>query len=140
MTKKRPGRLEPQNEEIASENRKTTKEVVQDESKHEEHNKAPATGCLLRLFWMLVGNAILLFCILGIAQHRSSMLSIADVFYWAIVSSLLAARYIDIRHLGGTTADGDPATLAHWRRYAMVLGVVSMMLWLGAHVAAYCGK
>jgi hypothetical protein len=29
--------------------------------------------------------------------------------------------------------------MAHWRRYAMVLGVVSASLWFGAHAIAYYG-
>ena len=93
----------------------------------------------MRLFWMIIGNVILLFCASGIVQHRSTMFSMADAFYWAIVGSLLAARYVDIRHLFGTTADGDPATMAHWCRYATILGAVSTGLWLGAHVMAYYG-
>ncbi len=110
-----------------------------EEQKYEDHKYDPPAGCLLRLFWMMIGNVILLLCAYGIIQHRSSVLSTADAFYWAIVGSLLAARYVDIRHLCGTTAEGDPATMAHWRRYATVLGVVSTSLWLGAHAIAYYG-
>jgi hypothetical protein len=107
------------------------------EQNHEDRKHDSQAGCLLRIFWMLVGNAVLLFCAYGIAQHRSSVLSIADAFYWTLVASLLAARYVDIRYLHGTTAEGSPATLSHWRRYATVLGVVSTSLWLGAHAVAY---
>jgi len=99
-----------------------------EEQKYEDHEYDPPAGCFLRLFWMMIGNVVLLFCVYGIIQHRSSVLSIADAFYWAIVGSLLAARYVDIRYLYGTKADGDPATMAHWRRYATVLGVVSVMV------------
>ena len=110
-----------------------------EEKKYEDHKHDPPAGCFLRFFWMMIGNVILLFSAYGIIQHRSSVLGIADAFYWAIVGSLLAARYVDIRYLYGTTADGDPATMAHWRRYATVLGVVSTGLWLGAHAIAYYG-
>ena len=105
----------------------------------EEQKYDPPAGCFLRLFWMIIGNVILLSCAYGIIEHRSAVLSIADAFYWAIVGSLLAARYVDIRRFNGTTAGGDPATMAHWRRYAAVLGVVSMSLWLGAHAIVYYG-
>ena len=94
-------------------------------------------ACFLRLFWMLIGNVILLFCAYGIVQHRSSVLSIADAFYWAIVGSLLAARYVDIRYLYGTTADGAPATIAHWQRYAVFLVLVATGFWLVVHAIAY---
>ena len=108
-----------------------------EEQKYEDHKYDPPAGCFLRIFWMLIGNAILLACAYGIVQHRSSLLSIADALYWTIVGSLLAARYIDIRYLYGLTAEGDPASMAHWRRYARVLGVVSTGLWLVVHAIAH---
>jgi hypothetical protein len=110
-----------------------------EEQKYENAKHDPPAGCLMRLFWMMIGNVILLLCAYRITQHQSSVLSIADAFYWTIVGSLLAARYVDIRCFCGTTADGDPATMAHWRRYARGLGVVSTALWLGAHAIAYYG-
>ena len=110
-----------------------------EEQKYEEHKYDPPAGCFLRIFWMIIGNAILLACAYGIVQHRSSLLSIADALYWAIVGSLLAARYVDIRYLYGLTSEGDPATMDDWRRYAKVLGMVSAGLWLGAHAMAYYG-
>jgi len=107
-----------------------------EERKCEDQKYDPPAGCFLRVFWMLIGNVILLSCAYGIVQHRSSVLGMADAFFWAIVGFLLAARYVDIRHLNGSTADGAPATMAHWRRYATVLGVVATGLWLGAHAMA----
>ena len=103
----------------------------------EDYGYDPPAGCLLRLFWMVVGNVILLFCAYGIIQHPSSLLGIADVFYWAIVGSLLAARYVDIRYFQGTTSDGDPASLADWRRYTVVVVLVTTGLWLVAHAIAH---
>ena len=110
-----------------------------EEQKYEDHKYDPPAGCFLRIFWMMIGNALLLACAYGIFQHRSSLLGMADALYWATVGSLLAARYVDIRYLYGLTAEGDPAAMAHWRRYAAILGVVSTGLWLGAHAMAYYG-
>ncbi len=108
-----------------------------EEQKYEDHKYDPPAGCFLRVFWMIIGNAILLACAYGILQHRSSLLSISDAFYWAIVGSLLAARYVDIRYLYGLTSDGDPATMDDWRRYVRVLGVISTVLWLVVHAIAH---
>ena len=107
--------------------------------KHEDHKCDPPAGCFLRLFWMMIGNLLLLLCAYSITQNRSSFLSLADAFYWAAVGCLLAVRYADIRYFKGLTAEGDPASTAHWRRYAVLLGVVSSGLWLGAHAIAYFG-
>ena len=108
-----------------------------EEQKYEDHRYDPPAGCFLRIFWMIIGNAILLACAYGIVQHRSSLLSIADAFYWAIVGSLLAARYVDIRYLYGLTSEGDPASLDDWRRYAVILVFVATGLWLVVHAMAY---
>ena len=108
-----------------------------EEQKYEDHKYDPPAGCFLRMFWMLIGNAILLACAYSILQHRSSLLSMADALYWAVVGSLLAARYVDIRYLHGLTAEGDPASMDDWRRHAMVLGVVSTGLWLVVHAVSH---
>ena len=54
---------------------------------------------------------------------------------------MLGVRYLDIRKFGGRTADGAaPATMAHWRRYALLLIGVCLLLWTLAHVAARIGS
>jgi hypothetical protein len=93
-----------------------------------------ATGCLpavVRLFWLIAGNAALLFLALSIAQRRA--LSVLDFVYWATVAAMILARYYDIAHLDGETKDGEPATLRHWRRYIIVLIAISGALWGLAH-------
>ncbi|MBN2476080.1 MAG: hypothetical protein JXB62_15825 [Pirellulales bacterium] len=97
------------------------------------------SGCFLRLFWMIVGNFILLFCAIAIAQNPSGWLGVADAFFWAIVGCLLAARYVDIRRFRGRKADGSPASMADWRRYALLIGGASVVLWLAVHGVAYLG-
>jgi hypothetical protein len=44
---------------------------------------------------------------------------------------MIAARYVDIRACDGQTVDGDPADLGHWKRYAMILLPVSVLLPVG---------
>ena len=107
--------------------------------KYEDHKYGPPAGCFLRLVWMMIGNLILLFCAITIAQSQSSLLGVADVFYWATVGCVLAARYVDIRYLKGLTTDGDPASMVHWRRYAVLLGVAATVLWFAVHGIAYFG-
>ncbi len=109
-----------------------------EEPRCEDKYDSPAR-CLLRLFWMMIGNLIVLFCASCIAQQGSSLLSVADAFYWAAVGSLLLVRYVDIRYAFGLTAYGDPASMAHWRRYAAALLVVSTGLWLAVHAIARFG-
>jgi hypothetical protein len=94
-----------------------------------------SSGCLVRLFWMGVGNLVLVLAAIGIGQNRGGFtLTAMDVLFWAMALCLLAVRYIDIRYLGGETADSRPASMSDWRRYALTVLGVSLALWLGAHL------
>ena len=97
-------------------------------------------GCLTRLCWMALGNLALLITAMLIAGNRKTSFSGADIAFWLIVGVLLVARYADIKWLDGHTADNrQAATLRHWRRYAIFLIVISLVVWLLAHLGAYWG-
>jgi hypothetical protein len=113
-----------------------TQEITTDPQAPEQTSYDPASGCLLRLFWMMLGNLALLAAAYGIVENSAASFGLADVFYWAIVGALLWARYADIRYMNGRTAEGQPATMAHCQRYAVILVAVSTGLWIIAHVLA----
>ncbi len=109
--------------------------------KHETGSQSPpsvdsVSGCLVRLAWMLFGNIALFLLAAFIAQHTQTAFSTTDLAYWAVVAAAIAARYWDIRSFKGQTATSQPATMAHWRRYALVLLVVSLVVWGAAHAIA----
>ena len=110
-----------------------------DELKNEDVKRDHLAGCFLRFFWMIVGNAILVFCVVSMVKGRSSLLGLEDAFYWSLVGCLLAARYADIQYFKGQTADGEPASMVDWRRYAVRVGIVSVGLWLVAHAIVVGG-
>ncbi|HUT57106.1 MAG TPA: hypothetical protein VNA25_04430 [Phycisphaerae bacterium] len=93
-------------------------------------------GCLVRLGWMVLGNVVLLFALLGIVQ-RQGLFSYVDAVFWAVVGACLLLRYVDIRYLGGLTVTAQPATLAHWYRYALVLVSLAAVAWGATHAIAY---
>jgi len=82
---------------------------------------ATGYGCLTRLVWLLWGGSILLFIWISILSHRGSSFSIFDGAFWATAALLVSVRYVDITRMNGQTASGEPATLAHWRRYVAML-------------------
>lgn len=86
---------------------------------------------LVRLFWMMLGPCVLFFLAFFIARRPT--LPALDIAFWAIVVALIVVRHIDITRLNGLTAEGEPATLHHWRRFVFVLILVSGTLWLLAH-------
>lgn len=106
---------------------------MQDEQKEDGPANASVLGCLIPAFWMLVGNGVLAVCALAIAAGETSF-GVADACYWITVACLLAARYADIRYFSGKTSEGKPATMAHYRRYSVVLCAVSGVVWGAVHL------
>lgn len=103
----------------------------------QEPSQPVQTGCLsviVRVTWLLFGNFAL--ALLATLIVRAGTVSALDAVFWGVVSVLVGARYIDVTRLGGLTAEGDPASLRHWRRYSAYLVAASAGLWALAHAAA----
>lgn len=96
----------------------------------------PKSGMLAlaaRLFWLVFGNAALFFLAVFIA--KTGKLSLYDLAYWAVAAALVVVRLVDVTLLDGRTAEGEEATPAHWRRYAVIVSIVSLVLWILAYQA-----
>lgn len=91
-----------------------------------------ALGVAARVFWMAFGNAGLFLLAVSIAQ--AGAVSYLDAAFWTLAAALLLVRYVDIARLSGLTADGKPASLRHWRQYA--IGLLGAILWALAHMGA----
>ena len=102
-------------------------------------DQAGAAGCLVRLGWMVAGNAALYLSAVFIAKQRG-IPSFADGAFWLVVLACIGLRYLDIRFLKGQTASGEPATLADWRRYVLLLVALAFVLWVGAHAVGFLFK
>jgi len=77
---------------------------------------------------MGLGNLLLMLTALWI--YKSAGWSVADLAIGAVVLLMIAARYFDIVRYQGTTADADaPATIAHLKRYSLVLVLVATAVW-----------
>ena len=96
-------------------------------------------GCLVHLFWMGAGNAILILCLFYIIHNHVRGLVLVDLGYWLTVVAMIAARWVDIRSYHGDTATGEPATLTHWRKYAVRLAVGTLVFWIIIHLLAWTG-
>ncbi len=113
--------------------------MAQDATPPDQQPRDPAGGCLIRMFWMILGNLLLIFSAAAILRSRAPLaVSYADVIYGLTVLGMIAARYVDVRYLGGRTSDGEqPATMGNWRRYSIVLAVVTLAVWVLLHVVAH---
>lgn len=95
----------------------------------------PFAGCLARMFWMIGGLVVLIF--ISLAIFRNSAFSIYDIAFAVIVMAMILVRLLDIRYLRGETADGQPATIRDWRRYAVRLAASSAGFWAVLHGVAW---
>jgi hypothetical protein len=105
----------------------------------EDATPTSAASILLRIFWMLGGYIVLAVCALFIATNKEALFSAKDPVFWVVAGLMVWARYVDIARYHGTTSDGQPATLANWRGYAMVVVAVAGVTWAAAHAVAYFG-
>jgi len=100
------------------------------------HDRHGRRRCLVRMGRMLFGTAIVLFSAIGMIRHQG-FLSVADGVFRAALAACIVLRYIDIRYLKGHTAGGDPATMVHGRRYALMRLVLGAAVWGLTHGISY---
>ena len=94
-------------------------------------------GLFARIFWMLWGNVVLLASILIILQHKDKAFHVADAVFWITAGALILARYLDVKFWNGLTFAGEPASMKHWQRYAVILLIGSTIAWVLSHVIKY---
>lgn len=104
----------------------------------EQKSQAEITGCMplfLRLTWMALGNAALFLCAALVAKGTAPIAM--DIIFFMVVIGLIVIRYVDITRFKGQTSEGKPATLAHWRRYTVLVAVISIGVWALARIAFF---
>jgi hypothetical protein len=92
---------------------------------------------IARLFWMVLGNAILFISSIFIFEHEGATLHTIDAVFWITVAAIMLVRYLDIKFLGGLTATGTPASITHWRKHVTLLLICSTAVWVLAHGVNY---
>lgn len=88
----------------------------------------------VRVFWALIGNVILIFTAIVILRHKGEAFHTADIVFWGIVTALALARYLDIKLWDKSDATGRPASTTLWRKYAIVLLICSIAIWILVHI------
>lgn len=85
----------------------------------------PGWALIGRLVWM-VGPAALLVLILVIAGNGGGWLGGKSIAYLVILAGILAGRFLEFCGGDPRTADGQPATPAHLRRYVAAMVAVGL--------------
>jgi len=91
---------------------------------------SPSLGVLARLYWMAIGPIATILVVLAIIMKSFKNTIPTSLIYWSLVLSIILIRYLDIRYFKGETADGEPATLKHWKKFSIVGVIVYCAIWL----------
>jgi hypothetical protein len=84
----------------------------------------------------MIGPFALAICAMRIAGWVGGWFGPLDVVYFVLLGRMPAGRLMEFRHGRPTTATGEPATPAHLRRYALVLTVFGLGVWIAAKLAS----
>jgi hypothetical protein len=95
-----------------------------------------APALLGRLYWMMVGPFALAICATRITESVPGWLGPLDVIYFLLLGGVLMGRWLEFRYSQPTTAMGEPATVAHLRRYTAVVSIVGLGIWVAAKLVA----
>ena len=87
-------------------------------------------GTTIRIYWTLITNVTLGILAIGISNRHSGINSL-DVFYLITVVLLIAVRYCDIKYFTGSS--DKRVTMADWRKYVLLLLLITGGMWLAAH-------
>lgn len=97
----------------------------------------PAMGLLLRIYWLMFGNLFLVLGVVFIFKNKFHPLFLNDILYWCSAIGLILARYFDIRNFNGETGSCEPATMAHFKKYAVIVSAISVLAWIAAHIIKF---
>ena len=89
---------------------------------------------LARVMWTLLGPAAAALAILGIATRGNGWFTPLDTVYGIVVALMLCGRWFEQRSGMGTTVTGAPSTIQHFRRYVVMLLLVTAVAWAGANL------
>lgn len=87
-----------------------------------------------RVFWLMLGPLLLVLMTFIIASTGNGWLTPADLVFFGILVALVIARWLEFRGGNPQTAEGQPATPEHFRRYLIVVIALGLGLWLIANI------
>lgn len=87
-------------------------------------SSTPITLLFARLFWMMIGPAILLLTSIQIVSHSAGWFTFADVVFGATVAAMIFAKWIESLGVEARRADGELIQPGDLRRY--IIGVIAV--------------
>jgi hypothetical protein len=88
------------------------------------------------MFWMMIGPALLFLLAVAIGREGGGWLTPQDIAFFAVLCGMILGRLLEFRGGDPRTADGQPATKAHLRRYAAAVLAIGLGVWTAANLIA----
>jgi hypothetical protein len=87
-----------------------------------------------RLTWLMLGPVALALMIWAIASKGRGWLTGLNAAFFVVLGLTILGRWVEQRSGAATTLTGRPATLAHCKRYTVVLLAVAAVAWVVANL------
>lgn len=88
-----------------------------------------------RLYWFAIGPMLMILMLLGVINDEPERRIGYSIAYLVALAGLPISRWLEMRSGKAVTAAGQPATWAHFRKYALVTLAVGLVALLLVHAA-----
>ena len=87
-----------------------------------------------RLFWMLFGPMLLIPITFKLVEYGNGWLTKFDIAFMCVLLLLVLTRLFEFYKGHPLTAEGQPASPGHLRRYALGVIAIGLPIWIAANV------
>lgn len=87
-----------------------------------------------RIFWFILGPAILILLTLKIVETGSGWATIHDGLFFLVLALMVFGRWYELRSGQGQDASGNPATLEAFRPFLSRMLPMGLALWCVANI------
>lgn len=99
-----------------------------------ESNASSGIAQIGRLFWMMLGPAVLFLLAISIARDGGGWFTLKDFAFLTVLGGLLPARIVEFGGGDPRTATGKPATRQELRRYFVTVLFTGIVAWTVANL------
>jgi hypothetical protein len=88
---------------------------------------------LSRVMWTLLGPGFLAILTYRIVSDGTGWLTVLDACYGVVLLLMIGGRWRELSSGAGTTITGEAVTVAHLRRYILIVAPAAVAVWIAAN-------
>ncbi|HOW73632.1 MAG TPA: hypothetical protein PKY77_23780 [Phycisphaerae bacterium] len=85
------------------------------------------------MMWTLLGPGFLGILTYRIISEGTGWFTVQDGCYGVVLLLMIVGRWRELRSGAGTTITGEPVTVAHLRRYVLMVAPSAVVVWVVAN-------